>query len=626
MRSFLRATGVTSILLVAPVALQAQQAADTVTTLDELIVTGSRQPEALSQLAASATVLKREQLVARQSWTIDRALQDIPGVTLTGDASYGQEARLSMRGLTSGFGTQRALVMLDGRPLTDEYLGHVDLAQFPLLSMDRVEVVRGPASAAYGSNALGGVINLIPLRGGSRPRTELLMQGGSFGTVSPSVSHSRSSGAVDVAANASYHRTNGYLDNSQGQNMDWARQNGFLNLGYTGTKVALRGYTFYSHGSGTDQDFDRKASRISQDASITIVPDQDGQFVSRAQLYYTHLNEDIGWFDRPASEYRHHTIGGILSQQVRVGTSHNLLVGTDLKRSHVDARDATGVVDRSENTWALFAQDRVRIGEWVTLQVGARGDKPDGNELTWSGRGGINVRLTPTTVAVAAAGRAFRTPTLSDRYLPTTSAFGLVFEGNPDLKPETLTSVELGLRQRLGVAEIGATAFGSRAKGFWDFLPQEDGVFRPTNIAEVEIRGLELTSAVTIARRLQLEMSYTYTDATYEKFEGNDEAVGNRLDDNVRHAVTGSIAWTSRRGDMLRVDARRYGNRVTDPNDPPGSRLDPWTAVDLSGALRLTPALELSATLRNAFDETYRTRPEFRQAGRALLGSVRVEW
>lgn len=600
---------------------------DSATLIGDLVITASRQPEPLSQLAASATVIRRDVLVARQAWTVDRALQAVPGVSTVGDATFGQEVRLSMRGLTSGYGTQRTLIMLDGRPLTDEYLGHVDIAQYPLLAMDRIEVVRGPSSAAYGSSALGGVINMLPRRGGLEPRTEILLQGGSFGTVGPSVMHSRASGPFDVAANASFLKTNGYLENSQGQDMDWERQNGLLNLGYTGAKVALRGYTFYTHGNGTDQDFDRKVTRISQDVSLTVSPDAAGRFTSRAQLYYTHLTEHLGWFDRPVSEYRHHAIGAILTQQVRLTDRNELLAGTDLRRNVARADDASGSVDQAADTWALFVQDRMGVGSRVTVLAGVRGDHPSGGALTWSGRGGINVQVGPSTTAFAAAGRAFRAPTLSDRFLPTTSAFGLIFEGNPELKPETVQSVELGIRHSVGQrAEIAVTGFSSRAKGFWDFLPQEDGVFRPTNIAEVSIQGIEVGTNLRLTPSLDVEAAYALTDATYHKFTGNDGAVGNRLDDNVKHQISGAIGWHTPSGHSLRAELRHNGDRATDPNDPAGSRLDPWTVVDISGAIRVSPLVEVSATLRNALDEDYRTRPEFRQAGRSIYGGVRLIW
>ena len=183
------------------------------------------------------------------------------------------------------------------------------------------------------------------------------------------------------------------------------------------------------------------------------------------------------------------------------------------------------------------------------------------------------------------------------------------------------------MRQELGRrADLAVTGFSSRAKGFWDFLPQDDGVYRPTNIAEVSIRGIEVASHVRVTPSFSVEAAYSFTDATYHRFTGNDDAVGNRLDDNVKHQVSGALSYLWAKGHSLRAELRHNGDRVTDPNDPPGSRLDPWTVVDLSGALRVSPLVEISATLRNVLNEDYRTRPEFRQAGRSIYGSVRLVW
>ena len=145
----------------------------------ETTVTATRTPRELSTLSGTADVLTREESQLRDAWTVEEAIRELNGVDVVGNSRYGQEVRLNTRGIPSGYGTQRTLVLLDGRPATDEYLGNVDLAQYPLYSMERIELTRGPASALYGTNALGGVVNLIPRRGGAVPRTELYAEGGS---------------------------------------------------------------------------------------------------------------------------------------------------------------------------------------------------------------------------------------------------------------------------------------------------------------------------------------------------------------------------------------------------------------------------------------------------------------
>ena len=201
------------LVLVAPGTVLAEGEEEDVPTMT---VTATRTPRAVETLSGTAEIVEREELDLKDAWTVEEALAEYPGVDVIGEARYGQGVRLNTRGIPSGFGTQRTLVMLDGRPLTDEYLGNVDLAQYPLGGMRRVELVRGPASALYGTNALGGVVNLIPRRGAATPRTEIVGEFGSFGTGRLALNHGRMIGDLDFFIAAETTKTDGYMRNSDG--------------------------------------------------------------------------------------------------------------------------------------------------------------------------------------------------------------------------------------------------------------------------------------------------------------------------------------------------------------------------------------------------------------------------
>lgn len=615
-------------VLFAP-ALAAQQRdsvhVDSAAILPEIIVTTpTRTAQSTGSLAQRVEVLVRADLDRRQAFTVDEAFRDRPGVTLTGDARFGQESRLALRGMTSGYGTQRTLVMLDGRPLTDEYLGHVDLALYPLFAMSRVEMVRGPASAAYGTNAMGGVVNMLPSAGTARPATDVQLEGGNFGTGGGVLAHRRIIGAVDVAATGYYRQTNGYLANSSGQMMDWSLAGGLARVGWSGQSASVRGYTMISDGQGVDEGLTRDALRFSQDVVSDIAVDRSRGAMLRVQGYYSHLDQDFGWFDRPASNYKQHSFGGIATQSLRVG-SHALLVGGEFRQQVASVIDAAGNVDASATTWSLFAQDEVQVGEKLTLLGGLRGDHVPENGMTVTWRAGASYRVSPGGRIYIAGGTAFRAPALSDRFLPPTSYFGLTFEGNPGLGPEKLTSVEVGADYEI-VRGVWAAASGfiTRANGFWDFLPGEDGVFRPENIAKVGVDGVELEARVRAGRSFTVGGGLSLIDARYMSFIGREDVEGNRIDDNVLTQGQASVEWQHPRGHQLVGLMKVSGDRVTDPENSTEGLLPGYTLLDLMGRFVVTRGLALTLSARNILDVEYSMRPEYPQPGRQVIAGAQL--
>jgi outer membrane cobalamin receptor len=229
------------------------------------------------------------------------------------------------------------------------------------------------------------------------------------------------------------------------------------------------------------------------------------------------------------------------------------------------------------------------------------------------------------TTLRAAAGKAFRAPTISDQYLPPTSYFGMTFAGNPDLSPEVLFSAEAGVDQQILTWLAGSlTAFVSRFDDFWDFIPDNDGVFRPQNIAKVRIAGIEASFRADLGEGFTTETGYTFTSASYQKFKGRPEVEGNRLDDNVRHRGFAGLAWRHIDGHAVKLLVLASGDRYTDPENTSDGHLDGFAVVSLSGEARVTEFATLFVALENALNSGYQTRKEYREPPRAVFAGVRV--
>jgi len=598
------------------------------TRVPETEVVEPRAFRGVESLTGRADTLPREELDLRDAWTLEEALSEAPGVDIVGAARYGQEVRVNVRGVPSGFGTQRALVMLDGRPLTDEFTGHVDLVQYPIFAMERIELVRGPASSAYGTNAIGGVLNLVPRRGGPEPETEIVGEGGTFGTWRLAAAHGRRFGAVDAFAAVERTETNGYLENSRGDDIDWEATNGFLNVGWRGDRLEVRTYLGFFEGEGTDEDSDKDLDRDLQDLTVTWDADPARDAVTRVRLYRSALDQTLEWFDRPEADFDTVSTGAIVTQTWRVAGDHLLTGGVEYRRESADVDDGVAPVDESVTTWSLFVEDAISATDDVDVVVGLRYDdreEVDG-ELSW--RAGANWRVTDETTLRGAFGKAFRAPTISDQFLPPVQSFGLTFRGNPDLDPETLHSAEVGVDHELtDDAVLGATVFGSRFRDFFDFILDEGtGVFETRNIARVEIYGLETTLGVDLGCGFRADLAYTYTNAEYEEFDLRPDAEGNRLDDNVRHRGAATLSWRHEDGHAARLGVDVSGDRYTDERNTREGHLDGYYVVFLQAEAAVTPWASLTLNVENLFNHRYAVRPEFKQPGRAIFGGLRLRF
>ncbi|HTO74002.1 MAG TPA: TonB-dependent receptor, partial [Gemmatimonadales bacterium] len=283
--------------------------------------------------------------------------------------------------------------------------------------------------------------------------------------------------------------------------------------------------------------------------------------------------------------------------------------------NQADVTEFAGEVDRDETIAALFVQDEIQLGRWALL-LGLRGDRGGQGETALSYRGGVRYDVSDRTTLRAGVARAFRAPTLSDRYLPPTPFGPVTFVGNPDLKPETAISAEIGWLQRIGSGlHLEVTAYAIRSDGFWDFIADTGSLFKAQNITRVPIYGLEATLSARLTSRFDARLGYTYNDAKYSEFIGDPSVEGNYVDDNVLHSGSASLSWAAARGVDFWLSGQFVGRRYTDPENTEAGRLKPYQLVGAGVSVRIAEPITLRLKADNLFDQHYQTRPEFYQAG-----------
>jgi vitamin B12 transporter len=601
------AFGAASVFLSVSVAAPPDVTASHAASLDEVIITATRRSESLTTTLASASVVTRADIEARQYASFDRLLADVPGVVISNNGGVGKASSLFIRGAES----DHSLVLINGRRAGSATLGTVAIQDIPLELIERVEIVRGPRSSAYGADALGGVVQVFTRRGvaGGGLRPELTAGVGSNGTQRASAAVGSRNERGDWQLGLSWMESDG-TNSCRGAGAP-VFAGCFTNEpdddGYRNASVSLRGGIELSaatrldlFGSGTDGrvEYDgsfANSADLRQLAFGAAIATQLGSN-SRVTAQVGRTTDDSDNFSRQAFASRFDTSRDSASVQWDGRASEWLMVmlGADYLRDQVDS--TTSFVESSRRTVGVFGHGEIMRGAH-TVQLGLRHDDNEqfGSETT--GSIGWGWSLTPRWRVTATAGTAFKAPTFNELYFP---GFG-----NPALGPESSLSYEVSARWQRGQSSASLTVYQNDIDDLIGF----DSNFSPVNIDETQIRGVELVAQTTLAG-WQLSGSAEWLDPENRGAGAN---FGKQLPRRAKSVVRTDVARTFGVW-ALGVRAQHQGSRFDDLANT--RALPSFATVDLRTEWQVTDALRLQARLDNAFDETYETALFYPQPGR----------
>jgi outer membrane receptor protein involved in Fe transport len=596
--------------------------------LPDRVVTVTKTDLAARDLPASADVLGADDLALQNPASVDEALKTVVGADVQGAGFPGSAVRLNFRGLTPGYQSERLLVLLDGRRLNDQYQGNVEFALLPADDLQRIEVLRGPASALYGSGAMGGVVQLFTPTGDEAPGTRLKAQAGSYGIRHYRLAHGGSTGSFTYRFRGSHVETDGYLDNRDGTDRDWRADNLAATLGYAfdgGPKARLDLGEFF--GAGTDENSDRESRKNYQ--ALTLSQSwacAAGPTDLSVLLYRNAERHDYDWKYPGKGLYEQETWCGDARASFWAGTRQRLTLGGEWRQDGVDVDEVQQAVDEATDTAALYLQDEIALAKSWRVTVGLRGDYNDDYADELSPRVGLLWRPAPWGEAFLSFNRAHRAPSLSDRFVRV-EFNGMLFEGNPDLNPETLTAWELGARARLG-RRLGAqvAVFDNRVEDSFDFMLDPDGVFRNHNVNEVRSYGAEVGLEGEWLPWLSAYANYSWTDGRYEEYPGMPGVEGNRLAYLARDKANAGLVFRWPAGASHALNVRYVGQRFGDAQNAAANRMSDYVVVDWRSRVPVGRGVTLTLNVDNALDESYRDWPAYEQPGTVFLAGAEVSF
>ncbi len=610
-----------------------------------IIVTGTRAADPLpaGQFGGSVTLLDAQTLEWRQTRSVAEILRDVPGVAL---GQVPGQTQIRLRGSEAN----HVLVLVDGIEVADPVAGEFDFTALIAEEAARIEVLRGPQSAIYGSDAIGGVVHYIALSGREAPGASARVEAGSFGTVNAAARVAGLAGAVDYALSGALNTSDG-TPGARGGRRDLANDTGALSLKTTWSPEAdarLTGVARYSHlradFNDSDGDFTSPTFGFQIDTPGNYLVNEAAYALLRGEIdllagRWSHaLSGQVADTTRDGFTTAGRSYGskgqrlkGSYDSTLRLGSGpirHDLVLALDLERERFRNTDPSGFAStarRQSDNAGLVGQYQLFLGDRAGFSAAIRRDWNDrfANSTTYRLQG--SYRLPSDTRLRAAAGSGIKNPSFYE-------LFGFIdgrFIGNPGLRPERSEGWEVGLEQRAfaGSATLGLTWFDSTLSGeIFTAFPPPTFLATPGNReSRSRQHGLEAFAQARIDGAWQLDAAYTWLDS---REEGQPEVR--------RPNHTGSLAlgWRARqpsgedRGGLTLV-ARYVGESrdlaFIDPSFVPVRvRLDDFLLVNLNADLRLTERLELFGRIENLTGEVYETVFSFRNPGRAVTFGARA--
>lgn len=605
----------------------AQEPSSDVLRGDDIVVTPMRSMTRRDEVPASVEVLGEGAIVPTFSGSLEPLLRGMTGIDLQGGGVPGARSKMNMRGLSPGLESKRILVLVDGRRISEPYQSYTDFRTMLAHNIERVEVLRGPASALYGSGAMGGVISIETRQGKDIPETAFSAMSGSHGSQTLNLRHGYSVGPLDYYVSASHLRTDGYLKNPDGRRQDWEAWDGTANTGirlnpYTDLRLHLGWYD----GQGRDDTRDIDVRKDYQMLTVQSdwMPEREARWLLR--LFRNGEKNIYRWFDRDQGIYRQQLLGAEVQQSVWITSRQRWTAGIEVRQDAVDIDEPGNPIDRSSTVNAFYLQNEWYAHDQWILTLGLRRDQVEDFKVAISPRVAILYKPVSFADLYASYNRAHRAPALSDRFVRVEFR-GMQFIGNPDLDPETLTAYEVGGRLRFGDGRFrfSSALFYNDLDDTFEFMfSPEDGTFRNENVSRAEIYGVEVSAELAVTDRTDVFMNAAWTEGTNKEHPPQSDIEGNRLAYLARNKWNAGIQRTARKADLHRLHLQYTGGRYGDAQNSEENRMKRYATVNWFSRVAVRDGLWLTLNIENLTDEDYREYPGYPQPGRTVMAGMEL--
>ena len=579
-----------------------------------IVVTATRTAETADESLASVTVITRGEIDKSGARNLAEVLNGVAGLDVTTSGGYGQFTSVFMRGADP----EQVLVLIDGVEIGSVSAGTTSWEFIPLSEVDHIEVVRGPRSTLYGSQAIGGVIQIFTRKGEGPPQARVAVSAGSNTTSEVATGFSGSTDNNWFNVSVSRFRTNG-IDARQpasrfGIPINEPDDDGYENDAFSGRfghrfengseievlGLQADGNTEFDNFAASVNETDFTQQVISVKLRARPAPNWSTLVETGRSLDERRSFRDDG----AAAEIQFDTEirSFVWQNDLTLGADQIITVGVDLRDDRLDG--TTDFTETSRRNDAVFTQYQGQFGKHDVL-LGLRGDDNEqfGNETTGNIAWGYD--LADPLRLVVLYGTAFRAPTFNDLFFPPFVSGGMIFpQANPNLDAEESKSLEFGLS-------------GKHPYGDWDVRVYEtniddlialDANFIPQNLDKATIKGLEAQLSAILA-------NWTVR-ATLSYVDPRDDATDNRLARRAKRSLKLDLdrrVGNTEIGLSVLAQSERYDDTANT------IRVPGYGILNLRAVRRVSKNWQLRARIENVFDKEYQTIDTFNTLGRSIV-------
>ncbi len=627
---------------IAPEADVAGRAGTNAAAIDQIVVTATRSPQRAEKIGSTVTVLDEEYIEDSQRLAVVDILQEAPGVTFVRNGGPGTTTSVFIRGAES----QHTVAIIDGVKLNDpsSTQGGFNFGNLLIGDVSRIEILRGAQSTLWGSQAIGGVVNIVT-REPSKPfEASADVEGGARDTASVRGGLGGAGERLSWRVAGSYFTTDGFSAYATGKEAD-----GYQNTGLSGRarlkiteSVSAEVRSVWSKGKNDFDAFNGDSAEFARTEELVVYTGLnlalvEGRLQNRLAFAYTDTDRENLNPSRPVQPLTFDAAGKNKRWEYQgvfaITEGFNVVFGAETENSRMRTRSPSATngnppfVRGKAGLDSVYVQLQGEVAPGLTLTGGLRydshetyGDKTLGSAAAaWALNEG-------DTILRASFGQGFRAPGLYELY----SEYG-----NLDLSPESFDAWDAGIEQKLlgGAATVSATYFHREADneiryngcstGTTDAMCFVGGLQRfgyYKNVLKTEAQGVELAGRLSISERLTLNGNYTWTDA--ENRSGG--AAGKQLVRRPENQGFASATYLWPIG-LSTTAAVRYVGKTYN-NDANTQVVKSYTVVDLRASYPINETFEVFGRVENTFDEDYQTVLNYGAPGRGAFAGVRARF
>ncbi len=589
-----RKTLIAAAVLAANFNLQAQQADE----LETITVTATRTEQGLNNTLASVVVIDRTDIESIQPASTLELLSNVAGVDISQQGGRGQSSSVFIRGTNSN----HTLVLVDGIRISSATLGSSDLQSIAPAQIERIEIVKGPRAAIWGSDAIGGVIQIFT-RKAAGLSAEVNIGSESYKQASATIGFTHGDGSSSITV--SHEEADGFdvLDGAD-DDKDGFEHTSFTATGEQNISEQLQ-LTYLLQSNKSDNEYDNSFGgndQVESDNYAWFVganyqwSEQDSLSVKFGQNQDSSLNYKEGADSDSLFETNRDQL--FVQNTTTLDNATLVTYGVDFIKESIETTGAD-YTSTERNLIGAFVYGQKQV-EQFSIEGALRYDDIEDIDSEATYNLGLGYDLTDSTKLAVNHSTGFKAPTFNDLYYP--------FGGNPELESETSETTEILLKQSLENGALGISVYQTEVENMIAWAPLPSGVWTPQNINNADIQGAEIELTVT-HNSLTHDFSLAYID-TEDKATG--EQLARRAREHFNYAISADIGEID-----FNVSFSYKGDRMDR-----GTKLDAYTLVNAKIGYDITDAVSLNFKVNNLFDEDYTTANNYRTQGQTFYFGV----